>query len=165
MGSYEANLRLINDRVAPVSSIAGTANPCVYTDKYSRPRCVCTLLSKGVSTFPCLPYVRRLHQFPCSFALFVPMLLNFCLLITRCWLPVRSSFVVRRPSGCFRTIPGDVSCFSAIITRRSSCLARALYVIHLSSYWKFPEGLKRSLHLESVLHIFFQLQRNCHDFV
>ena len=50
--SFAANLQLKNDRVAPVSSIAGTANPWVYTDKYNRPRCVCILLNDGLSTFP-----------------------------------------------------------------------------------------------------------------
>ena len=51
-GNYAANLRLTNDRIAPVSSTAGTVNPWVYTDRYKRPRCVCTLLSNGLSTFP-----------------------------------------------------------------------------------------------------------------
>ena len=51
-GSFAANLWLTNDHVAPVSSIAGTANPWLYTDKYKRPHCVCMLLSDGLSTFP-----------------------------------------------------------------------------------------------------------------
>ena len=51
-GNCAANLRLTNDRVAPMSSIAGTANPWVYTDRYKKPHCVCTLLSNGLSTFP-----------------------------------------------------------------------------------------------------------------
>ena len=85
--------------------------------------------------------------------------------ITRCWLPVGSSFVVLRLSWCFRTVLGDMSHFSTIVAHRSSWLTSALYIIHLSSYWKFLEGLERSLHLKSILYIFFQLQRNCHDFV
>ena len=44
-GSFAANLRLTNDHVAPVSSIAGTANPWVWTDRYNRPHCVCILLN------------------------------------------------------------------------------------------------------------------------
>ena len=51
-GNCAANLWLTNDQVAPVSSMAGTANPWVYTDRYKRPRCICTLLSNGLSTFP-----------------------------------------------------------------------------------------------------------------
>ena len=51
-GSCAANLWLTNDRIAPMSSMAGTANPWVYTDRYKRPRCICTLLSNGLSTFP-----------------------------------------------------------------------------------------------------------------
>ena len=85
--------------------------------------------------------------------------------ITWCWLPVGSSFVVLRLLWCFRTVLGDMSHFSAIVAYRSSWLTHALYIIHLSLYWKFPEGLERSLHLKSILYIFFQLQPNCHDFV
>ena len=85
--------------------------------------------------------------------------------ITRCWLLVGSSFVVLRLLGCFQTALGDMSHFSAIVAHRSSWLTRALYIIHLSSYWKFPEGLEWLLHLKSILYIFFQLQCNCHDFV
>ena len=51
-GSFAANLRLTNDHIVPISSIAGTANPWVYTDKYKRPHCICTLLNDGLSTFP-----------------------------------------------------------------------------------------------------------------
>ena len=51
-GNCAANLWLINDCVAPMSSIAGTANPWVYTDRDKRPHCICTLLSNGLSTFP-----------------------------------------------------------------------------------------------------------------
>ena len=51
-GSFAANLQLMNDRIAPVSSIAGTANPWVYTDKYNRPHCICMLLIDDFSTFP-----------------------------------------------------------------------------------------------------------------
>ena len=31
--SFSANLQLTNDRIAPVSTIAGIKNPWVYTDK------------------------------------------------------------------------------------------------------------------------------------
>ena len=51
-GSFAANLRLTNDHVAPVSSIAGTANPWVWMDKYNKPSCICTLLCYELSTFP-----------------------------------------------------------------------------------------------------------------
>ena len=51
-GSCAANLRLRNDLVAPVSSMASTANPWVYTARYKRPRCICMPLSNGLSTFP-----------------------------------------------------------------------------------------------------------------
>ena len=51
-GSFAANLRLINDRVAPVSSISGTANLWVWMDKYNRPHCICMLLNYELSTFP-----------------------------------------------------------------------------------------------------------------
>ena len=51
-GNCAASLWLTNDCVAPVSSMAGTANPWVYMDRCKRPCCVCTLLSNGLSTFP-----------------------------------------------------------------------------------------------------------------
>ena len=51
-GSLAANLQLTNNHVVPVSSIAGTANPRVWTDKYNRLHCICTLLSYELSTFP-----------------------------------------------------------------------------------------------------------------
>ena len=51
-GSCAANLWLMNDHIAPMSSIAGTANPWVYTDRYKRPHCICVLLSNSLSTFP-----------------------------------------------------------------------------------------------------------------
>ena len=85
--------------------------------------------------------------------------------ITGCWLPTGSSFIMLGLSWYFRTVPGNMSHFSAIIAHWSQWLARALYIIHLSSWWKFPEGLEWSLCLKSVLYVFFQLQHNCHDFV
>ena len=90
---------------------------------------------------------------------------ELCSFITRCWLPVGSSFVVLRLSWCFRTVLGDMSHFSAIVAHQSSWLTCALYIIHLSSCWKLLEGFEWSLCLKSVLYIFFQLQCDCHDFV
>ena len=90
---------------------------------------------------------------------------ELCSFITRGWLPVGCSFVVLRLLWCFRTVLGDMSHFSTIVAYWSSWLISALYIIHLSLYWIFPEGLERSLHLKSVLFVFFQLQHNCHDFV
>ena len=63
-GSCAANLWLTNDRVAPVSSMAGTANPWVYTDRYKRPCCVCMLLSNGLSTFPAYLMSTNCISFP-----------------------------------------------------------------------------------------------------
>ena len=117
----------------------------------------------------CQPF--PLNLCPLAASLFLLLLIvcahitELCFFITRCWLPVGSFFVVLRLSWCFQTVLGDMSHFSAIVAHRSSWLTCALYIIHLSSYWKFPEGLERLLHLKSVLYIFFQLQPDCHDFV
>ena len=51
-GSFAANLWLMKDHVAPVSSISGTVNPWVWMDKYNRPHCICMLLTYRLSTFP-----------------------------------------------------------------------------------------------------------------
>ena len=164
-GSCAANLWLTNDHVASMSSMAGTANPWVYTDRYKRPCCICALLSNGLSTFPA--YLMSAGCMSVSLLLLIVCahITELCSFITRYWLPVGSFFVVLGLSWYFWTVLGDMSHFSAIIAHRSLWLARALYIIHLSSCWKFPEGLEWSLHLKSILYIFFQLQRNCHDFV
>ena len=65
-GSFAANLQLMNNRVVPVSSIAGTANPWVYTDKYNRPHCICTLLNDDLSTFPTYLTSASCISFPAS---------------------------------------------------------------------------------------------------
>ena len=44
-GSFAASLQLTNAHIAPVSSIAGTANPWVWMDRYNRPCCNCILLN------------------------------------------------------------------------------------------------------------------------
>ena len=90
---------------------------------------------------------------------------ELCLFFTRQWFLVRSSFVMLWLSWCFQTVLRNVSHLSAIVAYWSSLLTNGLYVIHNSLYWKFLEGLERSLHLESVLYILFQLQCDCHDFI
>ena len=51
-GSFAANLQLMNNHVAPVSSIIGTANPWVWMDKHNRPCYICTILNYELATFP-----------------------------------------------------------------------------------------------------------------
>ena len=117
----------------------------------------------------CQPFLLTLHPPAASVSLLLLLvhahITELCLFITRWWLLVRSSFVVLWLSWCFWTVLGDVSHFSAIVAHWSSLLTNGLYVIHLSLYWKFLEGLERLLHLESILYVLFQLQRNCHDFI
>ena len=47
-GSFAANLQLINECMAPVSSIASTTNPWAWMDKYNRPHCICIILNYGL---------------------------------------------------------------------------------------------------------------------
>ena len=58
-----------------------------------------------------------------------------------------------------------MSSFLAILAHCSSLLTNILQVAYLSSWWKFPEGMEGSWHLEPVLDIFFQIQCNCYDFI
>ena len=117
----------------------------------------------------CLPFLLALHLLAASVSLLLLLvcahITELCSFITRWWLLVRSSFVVLWLSWCFRRVLGDVSHFFAIVAHWSWLLTNGLYIFHLSLYWKFLEGLERSLCLKSVLYIFFQLQCNCHDFV
>ena len=109
----------MNSHIALVSSMAGSANPWVYTDRYKRPRCICTLLNNGLSTFPAYLMSTGCIQFPCSFLLFMPILLNFALFITGCWLLVGSSFIVLGLLWYFWTVLGNMSHFSVIIAHQS----------------------------------------------
>ena len=92
-GSFAANFQLTNDHIAPVSSIAGAANPWVYTDKYNRPCCICMLLNDDLSTFP-----TYLMSTGCISSLILlcicAYITELCSLITRWLLLVRSSFVM-----------------------------------------------------------------------
>ena len=44
IGNYLASYQLMNDCIAPVSSIAGTANPCVPIGSYKRPYYILIML-------------------------------------------------------------------------------------------------------------------------
>ena len=46
-GRFSASLQLTNDYVAPVSSIADTANLRVFSSQYKKPYCILMLLSSG----------------------------------------------------------------------------------------------------------------------
>ena len=52
VGDFAASLQFTNDRVAPVSNIAGTANLLVGIDKYKRLHCILMLLNCSSLTFP-----------------------------------------------------------------------------------------------------------------
>ena len=117
----------------------------------------------------CQPFLLNLYLLAAS----VPLLL-LCVhahitklrsFIIRRWLLVRSLFTVLWFSWCFWTVLGNVSHFSAIVAHWSLLLKNSLYIIHLSLYWKFLEGLERLLYLESVLYVLLELQHNCHDFI
>ena len=132
-GSFAANLWLTNNSALHLCpALLVWANPWVYTDKYNRPHCICTLLNDGLSTFPAYLTSTGCISFPAPSLVFVPILLNFAQFITRWWLLVRSSFVVLWLLWCFRTVLGDMSHFSAIVAHWSSLLTNGLYVIHLS---------------------------------
>ena len=47
VGNFSASLWLTNNRVVPVSNIAGIANPWVWTGKHKRPCCILVLLNYG----------------------------------------------------------------------------------------------------------------------
>ena len=132
-GSFVANLWLMNDHIAPVSSIAGTANPWMYTDKYKRPHWICTLLSDGLSTLP-LTFCLLTASVSLLLLIVHAHITELCSFITRCLPPVGYSFVVLRLLWCFQTVLGNMSHFSTIVEHWSSWLTNALYIIHLSSY-------------------------------
>ena len=90
---------------------------------------------------------------------------ELCFFISREWLPIRFLFIVLWLLWCFWAILGGISHFPTTITHWSPLLTNVLQVLHLISYWKFLERLERSLHLESILYIFFYIQCNCYDFV
>ena len=136
---------------------------CEWIDIISHIVIVCYLV------MDCQPFPLTLRPPAASFSL---LLLFVCAhitelrsFITRRWLLVWSLFVVLWLSWCFRTVLGDVSHFSAIVALQSSLLTNGLYIIHLFSYWKFPGGFERLLHLISILYILFWLQYDCHDFI
>ena len=164
-GNCAANLRLTNDRIAPVSSMAGIANPWVYTDRYKRPCCICILLSNGLSTFPTYLISASCVSFPapshCSCPYYWTLLFYY-------WV-LASNWVFFYYAGAFVIFPDSTWRYVPFFHNYStSVLVVGLCFVHYSSVlmcWKFPEGLEWSLHLKSVLYIFFQLQRDCHDFV
>ena len=163
-GSCAANLWLTNDRIAPMSSMAGTANPWVYTDRYKRPHCICMLLSNGLSTFPAYLMSAGCISFPAPSHCLCPY---YWTLLFYYWV-LASSWVFFYCAGAFVIFLDSTWRYVPFFRNYSTSvlwLACALYIIHLSSCWKFPEGLEWSLCLKSVLYVFFQLQRDCHDFV
>ena len=80
-GSFSARLRLTNGHMAPVSNMADTENPWVWTGKYNRPLLQINFAQLWLFNLPCLPYSHQLRQFPCSFSNFMPRLLSFAFLL------------------------------------------------------------------------------------
>ena len=143
-GSCAANLWLINDHIAPVSSIAGTANPWVYTDRYKRPHCVCTLLNNGLSIFPAYFMSTGCISFPapsCCSCTHITELRSF---ITGCWLPIGSSFIMLGLLWYFRTVLGHMSHFSTIIAHVGPCGWLVLCTLFIcpcaGNFWKGLNG-------------------------
>ena len=100
-GNCAANLRLTNDRIAPVSSMAGTENPWVYTDRYKRPCCICMLLSNGLSTFPAYLMSAGCISFPAPLHCSCPY---YCTLLFYYWV-LASSWVFFYCAGAFVIFP------------------------------------------------------------
>ena len=151
VGSFAANLWLTNDRVVPLcpALLVWQIHGCILINTIGHLVFVCYLM------MVCQPFPLTLHppaeSVSLLFLCICAHITELCLFIARWWLLVRSSFVVLWLSWCFWTVLGDVSHFHTIVAHPSLLLTNGLYIIHLSLYWKFLEGLERSLNLKYIL--------------
>ena len=133
---------------------------------YTRGHIACSCYLAMICQPSHLPYVRWLHQFPCSFSEF--MYLYYLALPSYYWA-VASSKVFAYCAEAYMVHPDKIWQYVTFFHNYNTLVLASWLMFYklfyLSSCWEFLEGSEGLWYLESILYIFFQLQCNCHYFI